>query len=111
MRWLRLWLGWYAEEALEARIQATALLATVKKNGGEIVGSQYGELTQGTVGVKPVDVPQNRADMLVWLVMLFCREKDGRPAGILPRAFSDKPRSCCKPFSSVTEAKDGLREV
>ena len=28
------------------------------------------------------------------LVMLFCRLNDGVPTGILPRAFSDMPRSC-----------------
>jgi hypothetical protein len=28
------------------------------------------------------------------LVMLFCRLNDGAPTGILPRAFSDMPRSC-----------------
>ena len=67
-------------------------------------------LTQETVGVKPVDEATNRVDMLVWLVMLFWREKDGRPAGIFPRAFSDMPRNC-EPFSSVVEAKEGLREV
>jgi hypothetical protein len=41
--------------------------------------------------MKPEDVAENKADMLVWLVMLFCREKDGRPAGSLPRAFSEMP--------------------
>lgn len=67
-------------------------------------------LTQDTVGVKPLDEPVNRADMLVWLVILFCREKEGRAAGILPRAFSDIARDC-PPFSSTVDAKEGLREV
>lgn len=39
--------------------------------------------------------------------MLFCREKEGFPAGILPRAFSDNRGWP----SSVVEAIEGLREV
>lgn len=41
--------------------------------------------------------------------MLFCLEKLYTPAGILPRAFSDMPRSCVGTASSTTdEARDGF---
>lgn len=49
--------------------------------------------------------------MLLWLVILFCREKVGCPAGIFPRAFSDMPRSCKGTLSSTTEDMEGLREL
>lgn len=42
--------------------------------------------------------------------MLFWREKVGVPAGILPRAFSDIPRSCRGTSSSACEATDDDRE-
>lgn len=40
------------------------------------------------------------------LVMLFCLEKLWDPAGILPRAFSDMPRSCVGTASSTLEMED-----
>lgn len=43
--------------------------------------------------------------------MLFCRENDGWPAGILPRAFSDIPRSWRGTLSSIDDETDGVREV
>ena len=42
--------------------------------------------------------------------MLLWREKDGALAGILPRAFSDMPRSWVGRGSSIEEI-EGLREV
>lgn len=43
------------------------------------------------------------------LLMLFCLEKLCTPAGILPRAFSDMPRSCVGTASSTTEeAREGF---
>lgn len=68
------------------------------------------EHTQATVGANPIDGDMNKADMLVWLVILFWRENEGCPAGFLPRAFSDIPR-ICELVSSVVDAMDGLREV
>jgi len=38
------------------------------------------------------------------LDMLFCRLKDGAPTGILPRAFSDMPRSC----GGTSSVDDGI---
>ena len=43
--------------------------------------------------------------------MLFCREKVGWPTGILPRAFSDMPRSWRGTDSSIDDAIDALREA
>lgn len=60
--------------------------------------------------MNPVDVAENKADILVWLVILFCRENDGRPAGSFPRAFSEIPL-IWELVSSTVEAKEGLREV
>jgi hypothetical protein len=68
-------------------------------------------LTQAVVGIKPLEDGAKTADMLIWLVMLFCLEKEGCPAGILPRAFSDIPRSCNGTLSSTADEIDGLREV
>lgn len=65
--------------------------------------------THGAEGTKPL-IPET----MLWLFrldMLFCREKDGWPAGILPLAFSDIPRSCKGTASSTEEAIDGFREV
>lgn len=70
-----------------------------------------GTLTQAAVGVKPLDDVGNAADMLLWLVMLFCLENDGCPAGIFPRAFSDMPRSWSGTLSSTLDETDGLLEV
>lgn len=51
-------------------------------------------LTHVTDGVKNSFAPSiGVAFILARLVMLFCREKVGCPTGILPRAFSDIPRS------------------
>jgi hypothetical protein len=54
-------------------------------------GSQ--ESIQGVEGVKPVEVEWITGAREVREVELFWREKEGWPAGILPRAFSDMPRS------------------
>ena len=43
--------------------------------------------------------------------MLFCRENDSCPAGILPLAFSDIPRSCRGTASSTEDAIEGVREL
>lgn len=43
--------------------------------------------------------------------MLPWREKDGWPAGNLPRAFSDMPRSCVGSCSSVDEEIEGVLEL
>lgn len=45
------------------------------------------------------------------LDMLFWREKVGLPTGILPRAFSDMPRTCVGTDSSMEEAIDAAREA
>lgn len=50
------------------------------------------------------------AGWLLRLVVLFWREKDGWLAGILPRAFSDIPRSWVGSGSSVEET-EGVREL
>lgn len=51
-------------------------------------------LTQGVVGVNPPAFDDVTAAIwLLRLVVLFCRENDGWPTGILPLAFSDIPRS------------------
>lgn len=60
--------------------------------------------------MKPVDVAENKADILVWLVILFWREKEGRPAGSFPRAFSEIPL-IWELVSSTVEANEGLRDV
>ena len=66
------------------------------------------QLTHGAEGTKPF-IP----DIILWLLrldILFCRENDGWPAGILPLAFSDIPRSCKGTASSTEEAIEGFRE-
>ena len=45
------------------------------------------------------------------LVILFTREKEGCPAGILPLAFSDMPRSWSGTASSTEEETEGVREL
>lgn len=65
--------------------------------------------THGAEGTKPLI-----AETILWLFrldMLFCRENDGWPAGILPLAFSDIPRSCEGTASSTEEAIEGFREL
>lgn len=49
--------------------------------------------------------------MLLRLVVLFWRENAGFPTGILPRAFSDIPRSCRGTESSVDDAMEALLEA
>ena len=44
------------------------------------------------------------------LVILFWRENDNCPAGILPLAFSDIPRVCSGTFSSIEDVIDGVLE-
>lgn len=64
--------------------------------------------THGAEGTKPLI-----ADTILWLFkldILFCRENDDWPAGILPLAFSDIPRSCRGTASSTEEAIEGFRE-
>lgn len=48
---------------------------------------------------------------LLRLVVLFWREKEGWPAGFLPRAFSDMPRSWVGRGSSVEEDMEEVREL
>lgn len=43
--------------------------------------------------------------------MLFWRENVGFPAGILPRAFSDMPRSCTGTASSIEEHTDAALDA
>ena len=73
------------------------------------VGSQ--ESIQCAVGSKPEEGEEMVAAWLLRLVMLFCRENEGCPAGILPRAFSDMPRNCVGNGSSVDEDMEGFREL
>ena len=73
------------------------------------VGSQ--ESIQWAVGSKPEVGDEMVAAWLFRLVVLFCREKEGWPAGILPRAFSDMPRSCVGSESSFDEETDASREL
>lgn len=72
------------------------------------VGSQ--ESIQWAVGSKPEVGNEMVAAWLFRLVVLFCRENEGWPAGILPRAFSDMPRTCAGNGSSVDEESDAVRE-
>jgi hypothetical protein len=75
-------------------------------------GSQ--ESIQNVVGVKPVGPVVRTGDATLLddtLVVLFWREKDDEPTGILPRAFSDMPRSWIGMLSSADEATDGVREL
>jgi hypothetical protein len=68
-------------------------------------GSQ--EFSQSVLGLKP-----DRETCVAGLasdVVLFWRENVGAPAGSLPRAFSDKPRSCIGTWSS--DVMDGVREL
>ncbi len=73
------------------------------------VGSQ--ESIQRAVGSKPEIGDEMVAAWLFKLVVLFCRENEGWPAGILPRAFSDIPRNCVGNGSSVDEEIDAVREL
>ena len=73
------------------------------------VGSQ--ESIQWAVGLKPDVGDEMVAAWLFRLVMLFCRENEGWPAGILPRAFSDIPRNCVGSGSSVDEDMEAVREL
>lgn len=69
-------------------------------------------LTQVTEGVKNSLTPRPGVGFtLARLVMLFWREKVGWPTGILPRAFSDMPRSCRGTVSSIEEAIDALLDA
>ena len=43
---------------------------------------------------------------LARLVVLFCLENDGWPAGIFPLAFSDMPRNCNGTASPADDAID-----
>lgn len=60
------------------------------------------------------NVPVGDVTVVRWcelrLVVLFWREKEGVPAGILPLAFSDMPRNCGGSGSSIEEEIEGLRE-
>jgi len=71
-------------------------------------------LTQSEVGAKSVPVESTVTLWLLRLVVLFCLEKDGCPAGIFPLAFSDIPLSCIGTASSTEtsaeEETDGVRE-
>lgn len=71
-------------------------------------------LTQSELGEKSVPIENTVALWLFRLVVLFCLENDGCPAGIFPLAFSDMPRSCIGTASSTEtsteEETDGVRE-
>jgi hypothetical protein len=70
------------------------------------------KLTHVTEGVKNSFAPSmGVAFMLVRLVILFWRENVGWPTGILPRAFSDMPRSWRGTDSSTDDAIDALRDA
>lgn len=74
------------------------------------VGSQ--ESIQCAVGSKPPGFGDIIvAAWLLKLVVLFCRENEGCPAGILPRAFSDMPRNCVGRGSSIDEDTEGFRDA
>lgn len=65
-----------------------------------------------TDGVKNSFAPRLGAALkLARLVVLCWRENVGCPTGILPRAFSDMPRSCRGTDSSIEEAIDALRDA
>lgn len=69
-------------------------------------------LTQAAVGLKPNCVGEETCAIpwLPRLVVLLCRENEA-PAGILPLAFSDIPRSCSGTASSIEEDTDGVRDI
>jgi hypothetical protein len=70
------------------------------------------QFTHVTDGVKNSFAPRlGVALKLARLVVLFWRENVGCPTGILPRAFSDMPRSCRGTDSSIEEAIDALRDA
>ena len=73
------------------------------------VGSQ--ESIQRAVGSKLEVGDEMVAAWLFRLVVLFCRENEGWPAGILPRAFSDMPRNCVGNGSSADEESEAVREL
>jgi len=84
--------------------------STVKMVWSGRVGSQ--ESIQCAVGSKPPKFGDTIvAAWLLKLVMLFWRENEGCPAGILPRAFSDMPRSWVGRGSSMDEDTEGFREA
>ena len=72
------------------------------------VGSQ--ESIHWAVGSKPEVGDEIVAAWLFRLVVLFCRENEGWPAGILPRAFSDMPRNCVGSGSSFDEDIEAFPE-
>lgn len=72
------------------------------------VGSQLS--IQEGVGLKPEVGDARDTAWADRLVELFGREKEGWPAGILPRAFSDMPRIWEGSWPSAEEM-EGLREV
>lgn len=82
------------EEEGGGRWEARALMTVSMVCSGN---SGSHESIQRAVGVKPPCVVVGlRIDLGGWLprlVVLLCREKDVAFAGILPRAFSDIPRS------------------
>jgi hypothetical protein len=67
-------------------------------------------LTHAAEGVKNSLEPMMGVLMLARLVVLFCLEKAGWPTGLLPRAFSDMPRSCWGTVSSTDDEMDTLLE-
>ena len=73
------------------------------------VGSQ--ESIQWAVGSKSKVGDEMVVAWLFRLVVLFCRENEGWPAGILPRAFSDMPRNCVGSGSSLDEDMEAVREL
>ena len=72
------------------------------------VGSQ--ESIQCAVGSKPMNGDVRAAALLDRLVVLFCRENEGWPAGIFPRAFSDMPRNWVGRGSSAEDDIDVFRD-
>lgn len=58
----------------------------------------------------PPEYPMTGELRLCKLVMLFWRENEGVPTGILPLAFSESPLSCIG-TSSVAEEIDAAREL
>jgi hypothetical protein len=81
-------------------------------SGCVIVKGEAEVFTQFKEGVKNSFAPRiGVALTLARLVMLFCREKVGWPTGILPRAFSDMPRSWRGTDSSIEDAIDALRDA
>ena len=94
---------WRGREGSQESIYRSGLSKRHESQGAE-------RLTHCADGVKPVLMLRAAAEWLLRLVVLFWREKVVWPAGILPRAFSDIPRTCRGTASSIDDDTEGVRE-